>query len=298
MLTAQRVGFYSFPALKRYPCSVHPVLFHIGPILIPSYGAAAALGVLLALWLALRTARMVRIPPNQVWNLCIIALFAAIAGSRLLLVILNWTIVRSHPTWLLGLAMIHHPLLAAIGAAFALIVAIPYARMQKLPLVTTADALAAPLALALACEQIGALLAGSGYGTETTVRWAVIYTHPLALRWSGAPLFVPVHPVQLYAALAFLLIAIALVLLLPHRRQQGDIAGLWLIAVGSAVYFTEFWRDSEGRGTLLHGALDSPQLIAILLVLAGAFLLRERRGATILRAASHRAYQAAEVSHD
>jgi phosphatidylglycerol---prolipoprotein diacylglyceryl transferase len=276
---------------------VHPVLFHLGPVIIPSYGAVAALGVLLALWLALRTSRIVGLNPNQLWNLSILALFTAIAGSRLLLVLLNWTIVRSHPAWLLGLAMIHHPLLAAVGIVLALIVAIPYARAQKLPLAGTADALAPPLALALACEQLGALLAGSGYGRETTVPWAVVYTHPLALRWSGAPLFDPVHPVQGYAALAFLVIAIALVILLPHRRQHGDIGGLWLVLVGAAIYFTEFWRDPEGRGSMLHGALDGPQLAAILLVLAGAFLLRERPAARILSAA-HRANQPAEVSHD
>jgi phosphatidylglycerol:prolipoprotein diacylglycerol transferase len=277
---------------------VHPVLFHLGPIIIPSYGAVAALGVLLALWLALRTSRIVGLNPNQLWNLSILALFTAIAGSRFLLVILNWTIVRSHPTWLLGLAMIHHPLLAALGIVFALIVAIPYARMQKLPLADTADALAAPLALALACEQLGALLAGSGYGRETTVPWAVQYTHPLALRWSGAPLFDPVHPVQAYAASAFLVIAIALVILLPRRRQHGDIAGLWLVLVGTAIYFTEFWRDPEGRGSMVHGALNGPQLVAIFSVLAGAFLLRERPAARILSATSHRANQPAEVSHD
>ena len=277
---------------------MHPVLFHIGPIIIPSYGAVAALGVLLALWLALRTSRIVGLNPNQLWNLSILALFTAIAGSRLLLVLLNWTIVRSHPAWLLGLAMIHHPLLAAVGIVFALIVAIPYANIHKLPLANTADALAAPLALALACEQLGALLAGSGYGTETTVPWAIVYTHPLALRWSGAPLFDPVHPVQAYAALAFLVISITLVLLLPHRRQQGDIAGLWLVLVGSAIYFTEFWRDPEGRGSMLHGALDAPQLVAILFVLAGAFLLRERRSARTLSAASHPVNHAAEASHD
>jgi phosphatidylglycerol---prolipoprotein diacylglyceryl transferase len=277
---------------------VHPVLFHLGPIIIPSYGAATALGVLLALWLALHTSRIVGLNPNQLWNLSILALFTTIAGSRLLLVILNWTIVRSHPAWLLGLAMIHHPLLAVVGIVFALIAAVPYARMQKLPLGDTADALAAPLTLALACEQLGALLAGSGYGIETTVPWAVVYTHPLALRWSGAPLFDPVHPVQAYAALAFLVIAIALIILLPRRRQQGDIGGLWLVLVGTAIYVTEFWRDTEGRGSMLHGALDGPQVAAILFVLAGAFLLRERRSARILSAASYPPNQAAEVSHD
>jgi phosphatidylglycerol:prolipoprotein diacylglycerol transferase len=278
---------------------VHPILFHLGPLLIPAYGAMAALGVLLALALAQRTARIAGVNPNQLWNLCIIALFAAIVGSRLLLVLLNWTIVRSHPAWLLGLAMIHHPLLAAVGVLIALAVVVPYARSRRLPMGKTADALAAPLALALACEQIGALLAGSGYGTETSVRWAVVYTHPLAERWSGAPLFVPVHPVQVYAALAFFVIALALFAWMPHRRRQGDVAGIWLLSVGAAVYLTEFFRDPEGRGSLLHGALNGPQLAAVVSVLAGALVLRERKGSRPLRdSATQRADKAAEVSHD
>ncbi len=66
----------------------------------------------------------------------------------------------------------------------------------------------------------------SGYGTETSARWAVVYTHPLAARWSGTPLFVPVHPVQAYAALAFLAISVSLFLWTPHRRQRGEVAGM------------------------------------------------------------------------
>jgi hypothetical protein len=41
---------------------------------------------------------------------------------------------------------------------------------------------------------------------------------------------------------------------------------------------TEFWRDPEGRGVVLGGALDGPQVAAIVMVLAGALVLRERKG--------------------
>jgi phosphatidylglycerol---prolipoprotein diacylglyceryl transferase len=274
---------------------VHPILFHIGPVLIPAYGAMAALGVLAALALVQRTAHGAGLHPNQLWNLCIVALFAALVGSRLMLIVVNWTVVRSHPAWLLGLAMIHHPLLAAAGALLALAAAALYMRRHRMPPGSTADALAAPLALFFAFEQIGALLAGSGYGTESAVRWAVIYTSPLAARWSGAPLGIPVHPVQAYAALAFFTISISLLMVLPHRRQQGDVAGLWLMATGVAVYFTELWRDTEGRGAVLHGALDGPQIAAIVLVLAGALVLRQRKGAR--KAATAEASHAIEVPH-
>ena len=178
---------------------MHPVLFHIGAILIPSYGASAAVGVLLALFLAQRTARVAGLNPAHVWNLCVCALFAALIAQRLLLVVINLRDLRSHPSWLLALAMVHHPLLAAIGSLAGAAVAFACARWQKLPLLKTADALAAPLALGLAFEQLGALLAGSGYGTATGVRWAA----PTSIHWPpyGAArrlesLFIPSRPMR------------------------------------------------------------------------------------------------------
>lgn len=257
---------------------MHPVLFHIGLVYIPSYGAIAAVGVLLALLLAQRLALVVGLAPQQVWNLSILALCSALIATRLLLIAVNWRDLLAHPLWMLGLAMIHNPLLAVSGALGGLIAAWLYARKARLPLLATADVLAAPLALALACEQIGALLAGSGYGISSAAAWAVVYTSPLAARWSGAPLGIPVHPVQAYAAFGLLTLAIALAAGIYLRMRRGDVAGIGLMGGGVVLFITEFWRDSEGRGVLLRGALDGPQVAAILLVLLGALLLRERNG--------------------
>jgi len=257
---------------------VHPILFHLGSVLIPAYGASAAFGVLLALLLAQRTARMAGLNTGQVWNLCVVTLFAALLSSRLLLIAMNWSGLRSHPTWLLGLAMIHHPLLAAAGAFAAFVAAALYAYWHRLPLRTTADVLAAPVALGLAFEQFGALLAGSEYGTGSSARWAVTYTHPLAALWSGAPLGVSLHPVQAYAAICFLTISVFLFVWMPIRRQPGDIAGLWLLCTGVAIFVTEFWRDPEGRGVVMGGAINGPQAAAVALVLAGGLVLLEQKG--------------------
>jgi phosphatidylglycerol:prolipoprotein diacylglycerol transferase len=260
---------------------VHPVLFHIGAFVIPSYGAVAALGVVLALLLAQRTARIVHLNPNHVWNLCVISLFAAMVGSRLFLLLVNWSVLLRHPSWVLELAMIHHPLVGASGAAAALLVACIYARWQKLAVLPVADVLAGPLALGLAFEQTGELLSGSGYGVEASshLPWAVTYADPLAARWSGTPLGLPSHPVQAYAAIGFLALAILLFAILPRVKQRGDAAGLWMMGAGVTVYVTEFWRNREGRGTVFGGILDGPQVAAVVLVLASALLLRERKNA-------------------
>jgi len=237
----------------------------------------SALGVLLGLFLAQRTARVGGLNANKVWNLCVVGLFSALIMQRLLLLTVNWRDIRLHPQWILALSMIQHPLLTGAGAIAGVSVAAFYARRNQLPLDATADVLAAPLSLGLAFEQLGALMAGSGYGTETSVRWAVTYNDVLAVRWSGTPLGMPLHPVQAYAALAFLTLSIFLLVWLPAQRRQGDVAGLWLLGAGVSIYITELWRDTEGRGRLLGDALDGPQAAAILFVFAGAFVLMERR---------------------
>jgi len=167
----------------------------------------------------------------------------------------------------------------ATGAVAGGACAAGYARFSKLPLARTADALSVPLALGLAFEQLGALLAGSGYGIAagSSIRWAVTYSSPLARLWSGTPLYVPLHPVQAYVSIAYLVIALALFFWQAKAHRPGDLAGLWLMATGVAVYMTEFWRDPEGRGSILRGALDWPQMAAVAMVLAGAWLLRERK---------------------
>lgn len=255
---------------------MHPVLFHLGPVFIPSYGAIAAIGVLLALLFAQRMARVAGVSPQQVWNLSILALCAALVAARLLLVIVNWRDLFAHPMWMLGLAMIHNPLLAAAGALAGVLAAWIYARAVKMPLLAAADALAAPVALALAVEQIGALMAGSGFGIGSTAPWAIVYTNSLAARWSGAPLGMPVHPVQAYAAFGMFMLTIALAALVYWRVRIGDVTGIALMGGGAVLFVTEFWRDREGRGAVFHGALDGPQIAAILFLLLGVLLLLER----------------------
>ncbi len=265
----------------RILAQVHPVLVHIGSVLIPAYGATAALGVLLGLFLTQVTARVAGVNTGQMWNLCVVGLFTALVSERLLVVAAEWGELHRHSSWMLGMAMVHHPLLDGAGALVGVGCAAWYGRWQKLPLWPAADALAAPTALAMAFVQVGALLAGSGYGIEAGpgVKWAVTYTSPLAMRWSGTPLGIPLHPVQAYAALGFLVLAIGLFAWLPVRRRQGDVAGACFMGTGATIYVTELWRNQVGRGALLGGALDGPQIAAAVLVLAGALILRERKGA-------------------
>jgi phosphatidylglycerol:prolipoprotein diacylglycerol transferase len=63
---------------------------------------------------------------------------------------------------------------------------------------------------------------------------------------------------------------------LRYRQQAGDVAGLLLLGTGVLVFVTEFWRDTEGRGALLGGALDGPQAAAVALVVVGGLVMLDR----------------------
>ncbi len=256
---------------------MHPVLFQIGSLLVPSYGACAALGVLLALVLAQLTAKRVGLDSRHAWNMLVLAVFAALAASRLLLVVMNLSDLREHPRWLLAIAMVHHPLLAAIGIASGLIAVIWYALWAKLQLRVVMDCLVAPILLAMAAEQFGALLAGSDYGRETSAAWAITYSSPLASRWSGTPLGIPLHPVQAYAAIGALALAAIVYGWLFMPRRNGDAAGVALLGAGALLFTTEIFRDWEGRGILLGGLVDIPQLVGLGLVLLGGLMLLDWR---------------------
>jgi phosphatidylglycerol:prolipoprotein diacylglycerol transferase len=73
------------------------------------------------------------------------------------------------------------------------------------------------------------------------------------------------------------MLAAILLVALKMRRRAGDAAGVCLLGLGAAVYFTEIWRDQEGRGSFLAGALDGPQIAAIAFVLCGAATLMDRK---------------------
>jgi phosphatidylglycerol:prolipoprotein diacylglycerol transferase len=244
---------------------------------VPSYGAAVALGVLLALWLAQMTARRVGLDPRHAWNMVVLAVFAALVTSRLVLVVMNLRELRRHPSWLLAVAMVHHPLLAATGVAGGMAATLIYARWAGLPVAVVADCLAAPVSVGMAAEQLGALLAGSDFGRESAGGWAVTYADPLAARWSGTPLDVPLYPVQAYAAIGAMLVAAIALGWMFLLRRSGDVAGVWLVGTGALLFVTEMFRDWEGRGVIGGGMVDIPQLVGLGLVVLGGIVLVDWR---------------------
>jgi phosphatidylglycerol:prolipoprotein diacylglycerol transferase len=256
---------------------VHPLLFHIGRTAIPTYGVLTAVALLVALAVAVGCARRDGMPAEKMWNLGLVAILAALIGSRLLLVAAHLETFRTNPFWLLGVATITSDWIALGGAAIGFGAAVLYALAERLPLLRAADAVAPAAAIGFAVNRVGAFLGGSAWGTTTTMPWGVACRDELAWVWYRTPLGIKLHPVQLYDAFASLAIFALLLWMARRRRQQaGEVAGAWLFLYGLARFFVDFFLGDKTGAGLFGGALTLAQALALPAVIVGAALWLRR----------------------
>jgi phosphatidylglycerol:prolipoprotein diacylglycerol transferase len=208
---------------------------------------------------------------EKVWDTGIAGVLAALIAPRLVLIFTHWPDFRAHPVWMLGLVSVRSPTAIAAGLALALALAATFLYFAHLPLRKTLDAFAPGVTLGYAIYWIGAYLAGSHFGTPTSLPWAVTYTSRLASIWSHTPLGTPLHPVQLYFALiALALFALSLWMLRPSKKphvRDGEVMGACLFLFGLSSFFLNFLR-----GDLASTAVLLPEIAAAFMTLAGGLL--------------------------
>lgn len=249
---------------------MHPRIIQFGHIAIPTYGALTALALVAALAAAMHFARRLSLDPNKVWTLSLAAILTTLIGARLLAVIAHFDAFRQHPFWVLGLGTPRDTWIVPGSVALGIGAGVLYALAEGLSVLSTADALAPAAALGFAINRVGAFLAGIGFGTPSSVPWAVTYTSRLAALWYRTPLGVSLHPVQIYEA-AFSLAVFALLLWeLPRRRREGELAGTALFLFGVANSLLSIWRAETAR-------LALTLVLSVLGVLAGATLWLDRK---------------------
>ena len=250
---------------------MHPRLFQLGHIVLPTYGVLVALGILIALALYLHLARQLSIDTGKIWDLSLVAIATALVSAKLLLAASLW---RQDGARALraSLSGAEWPLLA--GIALAIAAGCWYARQANLPMRRTADALAPALALGCSIESIACLEAGCNYGTPAHGPWAVVFTSPYCV--PGTPLGVPLHPTQIYASLTAFALFIFLLWLIYRPHRDGEIMGAWLFLSGLGNFFLMFFRGDAINSELFGGFMTVTQLIAVAMVVLGGVLWLHR----------------------
>ena len=251
---------------------MHPVLFHLGQITIYSYGVLVATGVILGVWLASRDAPRVGLSPVAIWNFGIYGILFALVTSKIWLILSEWSFYTANPREIFSSATLQSGGTFYGGLLGGLLWTLLYTRYEKMPLLSTLDVCAAPLALGHAIGRIGCFAAGCCFGKPTTLPWAVTFTSDIAARISGTPLNTPLHPTQLYeAALEF---ANFLFLYFFGRRWRfpGQSTGAYLALYGVERGLLEFIRDDPGRTLLFNGAVSLMQIVSLGMICLGLFL--------------------------
>src|SRR4051812_20349509 len=183
---------------------MHPILFETRWFSLYTYGVLLAAAYLLGLQFAVVRARTRSLDPNQVMDLGIWIIISALAGAKLLLLVVEFDKYSSHPGELKDLLRSGGVFYGGLIAAVA--VALWFMRRHKMPMWTVTDVFAPGIALGHVVGRMGCFFAGCCFGKPTDVPWAITFHNTYAAQNVGTPLNVPLHPTQLYEAGAELLI--------------------------------------------------------------------------------------------
>ena len=266
---------------------MHPVVWRITDTMaIKSYGIAIAVAFVLGILLTARHARKVGLKFNDFVDMGFWVVIAAIVGGRIFYILFNLQEYIQRP---IAIVQIWHGGLIFYGGLFAAVLtAIIFVKRRGIPVWLSGDLIAPQIALGYAITRVGCFLNGCCFGVTTALPWGVEF--PLgtgagryigelsfAAFFSGqADAVIRLHPVQLYAAAANLVIFA--LLLVAWRRRAFDGQIFWYYTMLYAVYrfAIEFLR-ADNQPLVL--SLTTAQIMSITLFacsLVAWFNLRAR----------------------
>ncbi len=245
---------------------MHPILIQFGKVSLYTYGLFVALGFFAGITVAQKEARRQGYDPNLVMDLGFIIIISALVGSRLFYVLVTPGPFLEDPLEVLriwnGGLVFYGGFIAAIAAA------VVYAKRKHISFWLTADIFAPGLAMGHVFGRIGCLFAGCCYGRTCDFPWAVTFNNPESL----APTGVPLHPTQLYSALANLMLFAFLWLFRKKKTYDGQLFWLYVMLYGMVRSLIELFRG-DPRGYFLIEKISVSQSIGIGLALLSVIML-------------------------
>ena len=257
---------------------MYPKILDLGTITIHTYGLLLAAAFIAGIWIAARNGKKAGIDADTTWNLGLIVLFSALVGSKISLLLTDFSYYSENPRQFFSLSTFHLNESYYGGLILALATAVIFIRKRNIPPLILADLAAPGIAFGQAIAGIGCFLAGCCYGRPTDLPWGIAFSDPYSSQSQGTPLHVPLHPTQLYEAAGVFLIFLLLMHRLSRKFQSGQIVLEYLGLFALLRFAVEFFRGDD-RHFVLYGLMSASQLIALLTFIGTAalyFLLRCR----------------------
>jgi phosphatidylglycerol---prolipoprotein diacylglyceryl transferase len=253
----------------------------LGALPIHTYGLMIAIGFLVVLTLVRREAKALGIEPDHISNMAFWCLLLGILGTR----VLHIAMYPDQYSWkdpIGWIALWRGGLVFQGGIPAALVFAVLYTRKHGISFWTVSDLAFTYIPLAHGMGRLGCLGYGCCFGKTTDLPWAIRFPN-------GSPAFndhiqrtseltmsdtlsLPVHPTQLYAALA--LWAFCGLLYLLRRTWNpfpGFVMPIYFIIYGFLRVGLEMVRGDHNP-THFGGAVTDQQVFAAVTALLGVVL--------------------------
>jgi phosphatidylglycerol:prolipoprotein diacylglycerol transferase len=245
---------------------MHPRLLTTPFFTVYTFGLLLASAYLAALWWLMREGRREGLDVDALASLGFWAIGGAIIGAKVLMILRELPEYVAAPSNVFSLSVLSSAGDFYGGFVGALIAsAIFFWRDPRLPFWQAADLCGPAIALGQAIGRIGCFMAGDDYGRPTLVPWAVTFTDPDAARIGGAPLGVPLHPVQLYESVVCVVLFVVLMQISRRKRFAGEVILAYTLLYAVARFILEFFRGDADRGFVFGGLFSTSQFIALVL---------------------------------
>jgi phosphatidylglycerol:prolipoprotein diacylglycerol transferase len=196
---------------------------------------------------------------------------AAIVGSRLLYMIVEYERFLAHPLdafkiWEGGLVF-YGGLLACIAVSWW------YTHLVGWKLRGTADLFMPGVALGHSIGRLGCLMAGCCYGKPVSGDpwWAITFPHQQTTLAPGGIPLIPTQPIESLVEISIFLI---LIIVRRHKKFEGQVFLTYLIIYAIVRSVLEIFRGDTVRGFVIPDILSTSQLISLLVVLASIVYYR------------------------
>lgn len=253
---------------------MHPVLLHLGPLEIRSYGVMLASAFAAATYFALRRAKRFGVPRDVLEGLFTWVIISGVLGARLFYAAFHWEEFRGHPWDVVNPFQGGRIGIAGLvwygGFLLAVLVGVLYLRAKRMALWRTLDLVAPSVGLGIFLGRIGCFLNGCCFGRPSDLPWAMVFRpdSPAGSVFPG----VRIHPTELYMSLYGLVIFGILLWAERFRRWDGFTFWLLVMLYASARFTVDFVRYYE-EGMQVHFgsvAFSVNQAICIGLFILGA----------------------------
>lgn len=222
-----------------------PILFHIGPFPLRSWGLLLMIAFLMGAWRASKNAHRYGIKVEDYWDAGLAGLFGGVIGGRLGYVLQN---LGSYKSDFFSVAAVWQGGMTSFGGLLGgVLVGLTVCKKRGMNVWDAVDLGAPSLAIGMFFGRIGCLLNGCCYGHKCDQPWAMNFYPDEHTRVLG------VHPTQAYEAVGVAITYLLLVALEKRRVFRGQLLLAFCILYGIVRFTVEFWREQSGAESMKAG---------------------------------------------